>query len=694
MGIRTNANTKDHLRQDGQTPVLSLVESAAPQPPIEDPLRFYTSHQTKACAVDLIVFKEGQQTRPNRGGIWAGPFAGRPELIAQLAPAIRDQLSPLAEKSVGLYLVSLRAWWRLFDAVEASAAGAMRSLTSVAQLSDVHRQFALDQGMRRTEFGLFLLLANTTRTALGLKPLYWQAPEDKAANRHLPPQWQTDAVRRELKHRWFSVIDRWSLADELRRGRVPLVDRDTAPEVYAEQERLLRNYERFDAVVAATSNLRPQLDSLTDGGTYQSFYKQGFNIGDMLRGSYPDGDDVRAAFHLCLATTGWNPAVLLSLDVTQVFIEQHPKDPGRYILRGVKARAGSTEQLNEGLFKSQGSAGVVIQTLMARTTVLRDSLRADLQLHKTELMQMTSSAAHSLADIEALRSRITALEQGLRSPWLFLSSGKAGTQWLTDNNFAKGSERGGGGYSTYLGDLVTAVNVRQPPERQLARLKPSDLRDAYAAYVYHASGGSVLSVMKALGHREVRSTQGYLHNTLLKEEHRKLFGIFSDALWTEMETHGRVDPTILAMRSRSGDVSSEQRERLHSYRTLMLSRLGVGCIDPKNPPRHIDPNFKADGKAMCHVQRCTLCLENAVLLPESLPGLCRRLAELRFLRSQMSVAAFQESSFLEELDNTELALLAFDAEESRGLVEQWEGRIASGAHRVIEFDGLAREVAR
>ena len=89
---------------------------------------------------------------------------------------------------------------------------------------------------------------------------------------------------------------------------------------------------------------------------------------------------------------------------------------------------------------------------------------------------------------------------------------------------------------------------------------------------------------------------------------------------------------------------------------------------------------------MCHVQRCTLCLENAVLLPDSLPGLCKRLAELRYLRSKMSVTAFQESSFLKELDNTELVLIAFDAQESTQLLEEWERRIESGAHRVIEFD--------
>lgn len=690
MGIRTNTNTKDHLRQNEGALRLSLVESAAAQPPANDPLRFYTSHKTKACVVDLNVFRTGESTRSRKGGSWAGPFTGRPELIAQLAPAILDQLSPLAEKSVNHFLFSLRAWWRVFHEVDTSAAGAFPALTSVAQLTDVHRQVALDRGMRSNEFNSFLSLANTTRKALGLKPLYWQPPEDKAPNRHLPPQWQTDIVRRELKHRWFSVIDRWSLADDLRKHHAPLVDRDAAPEAHLEQLRLLRNYERFDAVMAEAGTLLPQLDSFTENVSRSTLYRDGFNLGDMICGSYPDGNDIRAAFHLCLATTGWNPAVLLSLDATQAFIEQHPKDPGRYILRGTKARAKDTEQLNEGLFKSQGSAGVVIQTLMARTTLLRESLNTDLHLCRTQFAQMTSMT-HTAADMVAMRTRITALEQGVRSPWLFVSSkGTAEIKWLTDENFARGSDRTKRKATTFLDEFITAINLKQPKDKQLSRLRASDLRDAYAAYQYHASGGSILYVMKALGHRSVRSAKGYLDNTLLKEEHRKLFGTFSDALWSEMEAHGRVDPTILAQRSRYGGISSEQRERLHNYRTMMRSRIGVACADPMNPPRHIDPDFKPDGKAKCHVQRCTLCLENAVLLPESLPGLCKRLAELRSLRSQMSMAAFQESSFPEETDNTELALLAFDAEESKRLLEEWEGRIASGAHRVIEFDGRAQ----
>ena len=60
---------------------------------------------------------------------------------------------------------------------------------------------------------------------------------------------------------------------------------------------------------------------------------------DMIRGFYPDAHDIRNAFYLCLATTGWNPAVFLSLDVKEPFLGPHPKDSSRFILTGTKDRA-------------------------------------------------------------------------------------------------------------------------------------------------------------------------------------------------------------------------------------------------------------------------------------------------------------------------------------------------------------------
>jgi hypothetical protein len=134
----------------------------------------------------------------------------------------------------------------------------------------------------------------------------------------------------------------------------------------------------------------------------------------MLCGSYPDSFDIRVAFHLCMATTGWNPAVLLSLDVTTSIIEKHPKDPGRYILRGTKARTGGAEQLSEGLLKSQGSAGFIIQALIARTKSLRESLINDLHVYKASLAEMKSTS-HTAVELELMRIHITSLEQGTKS---------------------------------------------------------------------------------------------------------------------------------------------------------------------------------------------------------------------------------------------------------------------------------------
>lgn len=682
MSIRSNQNSKSRQLpvHDVCRPIVDALSKYATAP---SSLRFYTSHPQKPCLVDLTVFRDGEQQRKRKGGSWAGPFRGRPQLIHELAPAVHDQVISQPTKSVAVYINTLRRWWRVLDAVEAID-NAIPVTNSVADLSDLHRQFAVDSGMDRLVFGSFLKLANTTRIALGLRKLHWLPPEGRISRRHLPPQWGTDLVRHKLKHRWFATLERWSTADALRTYAAPIVEQNVAPETFAEQLRLLRNYRRFDAVVAITGHPRPTMDALRGNASLMTFYRDGFNVSDMMRGSYPDGDDIRAAFHLCLATTGWNPAVLLSLDVDEPFLAPHPKDPRRYVLRGKKARAGGTEQISEGLFKTRASAGAVLQTLMERTAALRKYLREELREFKTNLLgnEKNSSTA------ESARKRIIALEQAVRSPWLFASKVGSGIQCLNDASYAMSLEKKES-HSSYLSDLITTINRHQPPDRQLTPFTATDLRDAYAAYVYRASGGSVLAVMKALNHRRLSSTVLYLSNTLLKEEHRRLFGMFSWALWEEVRSRGSVDPTILAKWSRDGHVTHGQRARLSDYRVLLRSRIGVACRDPFHPPKHIAPDFVANGHSVCPVQRCTLCLENAVILPESLSGLCKRLAELRHLRASMAVGAFQESTFPEEIENTEIALLAFDPNTVQQRLGDWEYRIASGKHRVAEFDGMS-----
>jgi hypothetical protein len=600
VSIRSNLNRKDHLRE--QARVFTLAVESAP-PVSEEPLRFVTAHPSKPTLVDLRAFAAGKDDVRAQGKLWKGPFSGRPELIAEMAPAIQDHLLPLAEKSVAQFMNALRTWWRLFDALEATLPPEA-ILRSTTQLTELHRQRALDQGMDRLTYGNFLLLANKTRAALGFKQLFWQRPEQATRTHYLPQKWQTDLVRHELKHRWFAIVS------------------------------------RLDA-----------------GGA-----------------SFPNGDDIRCAFQLCLANTGWNPAVFLSLNVDDPFIEEHPKDPTRYILRGFKDRGGS-EQVSKGLFKSQGGAGFMLRFLVENTLPLRNQLKQELKQSREDL---ESGNPKNTEERLALQERVRALERGIRSLWLFVSPVGKGIHWLGDDNYNR---------RDYLSSVIADINKRQPADKQLARLTPGDFRDAYAARIYHSSGGSILAVMRALNHKRIDTTGVYLDNTLLKEEHAKMFATYSEALWHEVKVHRRIDPSIIAKWSRDGAVTQDERDRLKTYRELLRSRIGVGCKDPLNPPKRLAPSFTADGKKHCSVQRCLLCAEHAVVFPDSLPGICKRLAELHYLKANMSLPAYLESEFGTEIENAELILHGFDQDEVRYHLHNWQERIATGMHRVVEFDG-------
>ena len=140
MSIRSNNNTKDHLREQGSA--LSLV-AEPPAPIILGALKFWTSHPDKKCLVDLEVFASGQQA--SKSSKWKGPFRGRPALIHEMFPALVDHLSPLAKKSVAQHLNALRAWWRLFDAVEDAMPGAS-IVSSTVDLNELHGQRARRRG--------------------------------------------------------------------------------------------------------------------------------------------------------------------------------------------------------------------------------------------------------------------------------------------------------------------------------------------------------------------------------------------------------------------------------------------------------------------------------------------------------------------------------------------------------------------
>lgn len=704
MNIRTN--NKDHLKDLAQ-PLMAVPETND-LPETGNLLKFWTKHATKKMLVDLSVFRDGQLVNPNNGGggLWRGPFTGRPELIAQLAPTMREMTEFMSSATNQQYLSSLRSWWHLLDSVEASARAAGHSFTPVATVADIteiHRQWAFDHAMHRQEFTSFVRLTNVARSALGLKQLYWNGPESANPTRHLPPQWQTDKIRFALKRGWFNALDRWDLAEQL--IAYPVIDEEK--QLIAEQKqtnknniqqltrikarqdelkRLRENYKKFNTVVQSKKKITPSSKEIREFHSINlhQMHRRGLNLGTMLSGNYPDSIDIRMAFHLCLAYTGWNPAVLLSLNVNDKFVETHPKDTRRYIMRGFKARGG-TEQFTDGLFKSQGSPGVILLTLMKRTEPLRKQLSQDIQALQSELSRLKKQGAEQ-AEVDATINAIQEMQSGLCSPWLYAdsNSGRRDTTvgWLHDKNYQKL-----GASKNFLQTLIDNLNQKQPAEKQLDVLVAGDFRDAFAAFSYLSSGGSVLAVMRALGHRNLGSTQHYLNNTLINERSESVFRSFSQSLWHEIKVHKRVDPSILAKWSRDGEVTEEQRQRLVEYRSMRRSRVGVGCKNPTDPPKFIDPSFVAQGSSMCRVQRCMLCVEHAVIFPDSLPGLTKRLTELLHVKTHIPLQTFNDSSFDTELENTQLALMGFDPAEVEKHAIHWEQQIKSGKHRVIDLEG-------
>lgn len=661
---------KDNIKDIGNSILAVKALDTLYPPASEDAYTFWTKHPKRPVRVSLEIFKEGEKSSPCPGGTWSGPLMGRPALIEQLAPVIKEVLEFAAPDTVEKYMHSLRTWWRIFDALDEN----FEPVKTVEDISEIHRQYAMGLNLNRLAFSNFIRIINLYLLANGMSQLRWYAPRSKSRKRYLPPDWQTKLIRLKIKHEWFNTISRWDRAVEMQSGSLP----------YTEEERLLlKNYKHFNSIQSQQPDKLPRSAELMGDLTTSQFNDAGYNIGDMMRGKYPDAYDIRIAFHSCLATTGWNPSVLLDLDVREPFLETHPKDPKRYIMYGFKARGG-TEQVSEGLISSKGSAGMIIKRLMLQTQPLRNEIEKQFKQACVEFSDLKKlGATHQ--ELDNMKKKCIALEKRLRSPWLYATD-KNGIQALDSSSYHRRLNRDEKGSFTH--EIVEAINLTRPTTSQITAITASDFRDAFAAYAYQVSGGMVLFVKNALGHRRVSTTQTYLNNSLINESSQKIYRTFSSALWHEVQVHKKVDPTILARWMHDGEPTNIDRKRLEDYRKLRLSRLGIGCKDSKNPPSRIAPNFHRLSSTVCNVQRCTLCYENAVILPSSLSGLCMRQAELEHIRKTISVAAFMESSFLEELENTQAALNVFNEHIVEKQVKFWRDAISTNKHRVPTLEGI------
>ncbi len=691
MSIRTY--NKDHLKEHAGVTLAAPVRADAPES--EDPLVFWTCHEKAPYEVNLHSFSTGQGLSNHlKGGVKRFvPFSGRPELIRQLVPAIVETLSHASSGTVRGYMNSLRDWWRVLDAVEAAAAAVAQALARVEDvrlLTSVHSEFAHRSGMSRQSFGKFRALVDFSRTALRVRPTYWETPEKADVQKHIPPKELRDALRFAVRGTCRSVLNKWELSDRLSQS-------DTEPTDPLEAK-LWREVKYMRSIQEKTGKILPSPGDLHEAIPDWALNSAGTFRLPLRESVFPNNWDANAVWHLCVLNTGWNPSTVTTLDATKRFLFDHfkddPNDPHRrfvispqsYELVGEKERAGGKEQFVTGQWKTLDGPGHLIKTYLQRIEPLREVLKQQLVQEQIKYEQLGDAGYKAQT---AQFARVKTLEQGVRSVWLYVNrSGEIG--WISDKGAPCGFINGKQvpflvEVTHLLNERRTAANARRAensenvvkPLALVPHVTAKDFRVWFADYVYRASHGNMLQVKKALNHARLGTTDGYTNTNILNQESSDAARRFLNILVGALDT-SRFDLTILAHLYRFGEVTPEQEKLLAEARILPKSRMNVACKDNRHPPPHI----KATEGEPCDAQRCMLCPKNAVLLPESLDGIAMRAEELRALQGFLPIETWVAEMYDVELKNNLMALRKFDLNQGLLARKKWAQAISVGDHYV------------
>ncbi|TWC49154.1 hypothetical protein FBY04_12287 [Pseudomonas sp. SJZ080] len=631
----------------------------------ENPLCFWVESTSRHVFVDLSSFAEGKFYKSRFAS-----YSGRPNLILQLAHEIKVALTGLSEYSIHGMIGFIRSWFRIFDAVEllqnVSAEDVVR-LDDVRDLSIIHYDYASRSGMNPDAFTWFLRVVNLTLEKLGSPKIYWESPEGKAVTRRLPSEEQISLIRHGLKQAWFSVAKRWDLMESVQ-------SLSFDPKTDDEERRV------HELIVLRGAQQRsglevPTVNDLINGSTREGFrYRTGVLFPRLWNDNFINRWDVYTAFHMCLATTGFNLSVLMGLDATnpELWLYDHPSDANRFVLIGQKQRSGGKDVPIVGLWKTKFAAGHIIREVLRKNKGIRSQLLERLSEEKQKLNELALSPN---ADLGEQYELVQKLEVGVKSVWLFLDK-YGGIRWIKDYTFIiySGSE-----YKSYMCLLIEGINndLRLMEKEPVPFVTASDFRDMFALYVWRQTGGNILQVMRVLAHTQVATTQKYLDNNVTNFERDEQIRTFQEALISELR-NGRLDLTIISHLNRYGVVTTEMQARLDKYRSLKLSRIGIACVDPESPPSHTQEK----GKFRCSSQRCLICPENARILPESIDGIAMRAEELIRMKKMLPMEAWLVSDFEVELLNAESALESFGAAKSAELRKKWKDLIEVGDHIV------------
>ena len=655
----------------------ALGRGAGAGPDLDSPqLRFWvTAADGLHYEVDLVEFARGgraDEVRCFNRETWGGDFRGRPGFAAQIAELFRLE-APSSQKSVRLRC-AMRCLLRFLDVVDPD--GCVRA---VGDLTDAHglefRRWA--EAVGASHHYVFLLNAvGRMRELGGQAPLLW--PARKPDRPPLLDDVDQQGLRRlfhAFRHEARAVKRMFAEGEQLANsGQDPRGGTDEAgPETPGwhnrrDQAWLVRHL--TGRRLLSKAEIREQ------GG--QSLYKtncvarphlgpaylppgmggQGSRgVFEKLRWFHPAYEDIAVYLWLFLLATGWNLATCLSLDVSEeaAWVHDHPYKTDAKLLHAYKSRAGR-QVFAFSAVRPEFHPYQILKFIIARTEPLRETLRHRLAAEERRCATKPSHASE--AEIARLRGAI-------RSPWLYQTLNRVGFVEVITNED-----------NTRLNKIARITAQRAGLLEQhpaLAAMTTAVARDGWMAHAYEQSGYSVIMAQLAGQHSDARSLLHYLRRRRYRSHSELAMRRVQNAAFAEIEAGRPLDATRLRLLVESGGVTPEQEKRLLDHR--MRTRLGMGCLDPSHPPRHVSPNHREG--TLCRVQRCTGC-QLGVVFEESLRPLARRQAELLHLQRSLPFAVWAQSSFGDELRSIALTLEHFDPEQVRTVTEEWQAKLGSG----------------
>jgi hypothetical protein len=620
---------------------------------------------------------------------WKGGFRGRPKLATAIWQPLNDWLFGKGPEAFRRVIYALREFWRFLDGYEAN------QFSPVNDLSDATAELGIlwitpvstkwNPVKRKSAYvfiGTILRLAR--KNQFGSDDLFEWPSYPKAeptADKDLPSDAEIRCALTLLKHTAYQIYNRWQRAD-----RLAAEGRDLSKiKRHAKGERAFEfipneadAHATYRSIIeksgkailnVQTVNRALGLDPHGSLPCWWPRYSQDHGkagrrvtLENLNAGLYPTVDDIDCLSQLFMARTGWNPATVLDVDVSNPnWSRQYGEQSANlWIIESFKDRNKSWQwTLSHGRLTT--GPYHILTTLIQRTAALRELIKD----------------SPNLCDNPTI---------ALRSPWLSAGAGNCSGRVNVRHSGSLGT------CSTYWKLLVQDHNASNAQHRLIPpSMTPSDWRDIFASHVFQDSRYSWILVQWALGHRSITSTRTYLRKALWRRHSEKALSTLQTLLIDGIEAHARVDATIIRAKMEFGYTCSEDDiDRLERHRRSVNERdvtySGYLCADQTHPPEEIDPGNPCNGTLPCRRgDRCAGCPMGQAIDSKHL---VKRMVELRWIRERTSSTTWLESHYASDLCVLETDLTQWSSVEVSKWESYWQNEIISGRHKVIRFGGL------